>query len=162
MKYPDRDKKKSIKNLYEQMKKAKNSSDVSYDWIYAQSKNQNDLAKTKRKSLGIVPMSLNTFKEYSDEYIKGGFSEVSSLRKELYIIYKNREKKVSAGRDKIISPSKELEVAAKSRAILIRAYSDLNRIALDAIANSPAHKRDYEKHKELYERYFSLRLVDNE
>ena len=153
----------SIINSHKEIISAlKNSGD--YHWLISKCSSQSRLAGIERKSAGIVFMTLNTFKKYADEYIDGGFNEINRLRKEL----KNRTakgKKIKSQKQKesLSSYKKKLDDAERMRAILIRAYNDLNEICMDAISRSPQYQYDYNRHKSLYRKHFGISIaVDNE
>lgn len=155
---------KSVKALYDHMKLAKESSDESYNWLISKCDRQSSLAGLSRKSAGIHGMSLNTFKKYADDHVNGGYAAVDTLRRSLC---RNDKPKVELQKGRLKEKNadlrRRLEEAERFRAIILKAYSDLNRIALDAISASPQHSYDYQRHQELYGKYFGLTLIiDNE
>lgn len=153
----------SILNLHKEMLSAlKNSDD--YHWLISKCASQSALAAIDRKSAGITPMTLNTLKKYSEENIDKGFEEIDRLRKELKKLkVQNKKSKTQKQKESISSYKDRLDKAERSRAILIRAYNELNEICMDAIARSPQYQYDYNRHKNLYGKYFGIsEVVDNE
>lgn len=138
--------------------------DVSeYQWLISKCVTQSTLLNLERKSIGVIPMTLNTFKKYSNENISGGFSEINRLRKELK--NKDSNKKTSTQKtlqDNVVNCKVKLDEAERARSIIIRAYNDLNSICLDAISRSPEYQYDYKRHLELYRNYLSLALVKSD
>jgi len=157
----------SIIYLYDCMMNAKkNNNDGSYNWLLSKCKNQSSLCSIERKSTGIISMTLNTFKKYSNDNIDGGFEKINTLRKEIYNKYNPKVKTANKKENlkkKNLSVQKRLENSERQRAILLRAYKDLNQITLDAICNSPQYDYAYKKHSKMYYKYFNLSIiVDNE
>lgn len=152
----------SIISLYKEMQAAKECKDDSYNWLTSKCNNQSRLAQVSRKSAGIEAMALNTFKQYADTYIDGGFARINILRKELSKSSKSKIKvKEDRLKEKTTTIQQRLDQADRMRAILIKAYIELNAITLDAIASSPQYEYDYNRHKELYSKYFGISLVIN-
>ena len=152
-------KKESVKALYHAMKQALDNP-LDYVWLTSKCGSQAAIASVERKSIGIQPMTLNTLKKYSDVAFDGGFGQLDKLR----VAIKNKVKdgKIGAKRkkeDKAAFYKKKLDEAERLRAILIRAYTDLNRICLDSVKKNPEYKFDLDKHHELYREYLALRLV---
>jgi hypothetical protein len=152
----------SVKNLYREMILAIKGDSKKYKWLLSECLDQSNLCKIKREQSNIKPIALNTFKKYADIHIEGGFDRVNELRGTLKKRYlesvrtsKNIDKK-QADDDKV-----KLDEAVRARAILIRAYNDLNSICLDAISNSPKYQYDYEQHVKLYRSYFCLEAANN-
>ncbi|MCX7553725.1 hypothetical protein OS175_07530 [Marinicella sp. S1101] len=153
----------SILSLYEVMVTALNASDKNkYSWLLSKCVTQGSLSSTERKSLGIYPMTLNTIKRYADLYISGGFKQLDKLRKQLKTFQTSSNRASLKPRLSISDYKKRLAEAERMRAVLIRAYNDLNSIALDAIASSPQYVYDYERHNKLYCNYFGLSLVEDD
>ncbi len=153
---------KSITSLLNEMKKAiKNSSD--YSWLITNCANQKKLAYTSNIQLNIIGVSLNTFKKNADDYIEGGFAAIDKLRKQLKCkkCLSIKEKKERA-KNKNTSQQKKLEESERIRAELLRAYADLNKIALNAIISSDQYADEYEEHQALYMRYLGLKLVNKD
>lgn len=154
----------SVITLFKEMKIADKCNDDSYTWLITKCKSQSMLTSISRKSIGIEGMSLNTFKKYANEEINGGFSAINTLRKKIYNKHspkhKNHEKK-KRQRNHATDIKKKLTEAERYRAILIRAYYDLNQITLDAIKGNPQYEYDYRKHNELYKKYFSITMAVN-
>ncbi|WP_271912021.1 hypothetical protein [Vreelandella alkaliphila] len=153
-------KKSSVKALYDLMLSALNKP-VEYSWLTSKCGSQAAIASVEKKPLGIQSMTLNTFKKYCDAALDGGFEKLDKLR----IAIKNKalSGKSEAARkkkNKVAFNRKKLDEAERLRAILICAYTDLNRICLDAVKKSPEYKFDLDRHNELYREHFSLRLVD--
>jgi predicted nucleic acid-binding Zn-ribbon protein len=150
----------SVITLFEEMKKADRNRSESYSWIYLNCSNQADLAKIKRKSKSIVPVSLNTFKKYCNEYIEGGFDSIDSIREKLNKCGASEKKitKVSPA-DAFRKLERRIDELERSKAILIKGYNDLNEITLDLLSNSEGNSLEYRRHKELYSKYFGLSLV---
>ncbi len=150
----------SVKSLYHEMLLAVKSDGNNHNWLIRKCNRQSVLLGVQRKSLGIIPMTLNTFKKYADKYINGGFKEVERVRsiiKKKYLDKKsNQAKKIEENK---INYKIKLDEAERARAILIRAYNDLNKICLDAISRSPEYQYDYKRHLKLYGTYFSLELA---
>lgn len=134
-----------------------------YQWLISKCSDQSSFARVERKSIGVTPMTLNTYKKYAEDNIQGGFQEIERVRKKLKNKYiKPLPKSTETGKS-IDNYKQKLEKAERARAILIRAYVDLNSICLDAISRSPEFQYDFNRHKKLYETYFKLALtVDNE
>lgn len=133
-----------------------------YGWLISKCTSQSSLAAMERKGEGILAMSLNTFKKYANEVVPGGFDEIDDLRRALKsssIKLSLKSRKNAQNKEK--STKLMLEESERFRAILLKAYSDLNRICLDAISRSPEFEYDYQKHSELYSKYLGLRLVDD-
>ena len=152
----------SVKNLHKAMRNALTNDD-GFSWIIKKCGRQSSLASIERKSLEIQSISLNTFKEYADECIEGGFDTVDNLRKEIKNKYKNKKTtQTQTLKERSKTYKEKLEEAERQRAILIKAYNDLNKICLDAIKKTPEYQFDLERHNELYGRYFSLTLVSND
>lgn len=154
----------SIKSLYREMLLALKCNDYSYSWLISKCKNQSLMASISRQSVGIESMTLNTFKKYADKEIKGGFSSINELRKNIYK-KNNQELKINSKKDRQqehqASLKKRLEEAERYRSVLVRAYNELNQITLDAIKNNPQYEYDYQRHKELYSEYFGLKMAVN-
>lgn len=145
------------------MRKALKCNDRSYEWLINNCKSQADLASVERKSVGIQPMSLNTFKKYANEILDGGFKEIDRLRRTLKNYKQNKpaSKKLRL-KDDLERIKDRLDKAERTRAILIKAYSELNQITLDLLANTPKYQNEYERHKKLYAAHFGLcMVVDN-
>jgi hypothetical protein len=154
----------SIVSLYSEMLLARNCNDGSYSWLLSKCKNQSSLSTVERMSVNIKPMTLNTFKKYADVNVDGGFVCINTLRKELHKKYNPRLKstqKKKRAKDNILSLKQKLEGAERQRAVLLRAYSELNQIAVDAIKNSPQNEYEYKKHIKLYSSFFGLKVVVN-
>lgn len=152
----------SVINLYKLMLEAA-SGDGEYSWLTSKCGNQSKLAGIERKSADIMPMSLNTFKAYADECIDGGFCAVNALRKSLSAKSKKKSESASSKLKSMNRNYKEqLEESERMRAVLVKAYSDLNRICLDAVKKSPEYFYELERHNALYDQFFSLNLVSNE
>lgn len=153
----------SVCSLYKELLEAKHSKKPSLQWLKDNCKSQGKLASSKNKSLDIVPMSINTFKEYADKHIDGGFKAINKLRQD---IQKNNKPITKRKKSRITEEKAELKIklegAVRSRAIMIKAYNELNRITLDALATNKIYQRDYNKHIALYKDIFSLRLVGND
>lgn len=155
-------KQESLKNLYKAMCNALDDGD-SFAWIINKCGRQSSLASIERKSIGIQSMSLNTFKIHADEYIDGGFDTFNNLRKAINQKYKNKKPtQTQKFKESSKTYKEKLDEAERLRAILIRAYNDLNKICLDAVKKTPEYQYDLERHNELYGRYFSLTLVSND
>ena len=131
-----------------------------YDWLSSRCSNQSKLSTLERKSVGIIAMTLNTFKKYANENINGGFDEINRARQELHKKrLKNKVPKEKVFKNNITNYKTKLDEAERARAILIRAYNDLNTICLDAISRSPEYQYDYQRHLKLYGNYFSLKVA---
>jgi len=150
----------SIKSLYNEMMAALKNNDGQFNWLISKCSDQSKLSQLERKSVGIIPMTLNTFKKYADENIKDGFNEVNRVRKELNIKFSNKPN-TNKYKGNITSYKTKLDEADRARAILIRAYNDLNSICLDAIDRSPEYQYDYQRHLQLYGNYFNLNVATN-
>lgn len=153
----------SIINLSEHLQKAITDQRFRYQWLVAQCKTQGLLARTKKPEHDIIPMSLNTFKEYADAYLDGGFKSIDRLR--LTVLEqagkpkKSKQKRDDEMAEKVIALTDRLERVQQQKAVLQKAYFELNKITLQAIADAPHHRRSLERHSELYDSYFSLRLI---
>lgn len=154
-------KEESIRALYRTMVEAMNDPS-GYSWLISKCGSQAAIAAIERKTIGVHAMTLNTFKKHSDIALEGGFEQIDKLRVAL--------KKKSQGakrntanktKSRISDCKKKLDEAERLRAILIRAYADLNRICIDAINKAPEYQYDLDKHNELYRDYFSLKVVAN-
>ncbi|MBL3557596.1 MULTISPECIES: hypothetical protein [Marinobacter] len=155
-------KKESIKVLYRSMIDALQYPDA-YPWITSKCGSQAAIASVERRSIGIHAMTLNTFKKYSDAALDGGFEQLEKLRVAIKRKSKNANGETSKGtKSKTAVYKEKLDEAERLRAILIRAYTDLNRICLDAVRKSPEYQYDLDRHNELYREYFSLTLVAND
>lgn len=154
---------KSIVNLHKQMISSLKNSE-NYHWLISKCSSQATLANIERKSEGVVPMTLNTFKKYAEENIHEGFNEINRLRKEIIKIkLKNKKKNTDKQTKSISSYKNKLDNAERMRAVLIRAYNDLNEVCMDAISRSPQYQYDYNRHKILYGKYFGISIaIDNE
>ncbi|MEA1079187.1 hypothetical protein [Marinobacter qingdaonensis] len=156
----------SVKSLTETLARATQDRRYRHKWLVERCKTQGSLAQTHKPELNINPMSLNTFKKYADTFIDGGFQLIDKLR--LNVLEKaektktTKQEKSDAISKKVRSLSFQLELAQKQKAVLQKAYFELNEIALEAIANSPHRKRLLDRHNELYDKYFSLHVVDDE
>lgn len=154
-------KRDSIRILYFEMVEALKKPDE-YAWLTSKCGSQAAIASTDRKSIGIQAMTLNTFKKYSDIALEGGFDQLEKLRIAIRQKNKDSKNKLSSGKKSEIADYKhKLNEAERLRAILIRAYTDLNRICLDAVKKSPEYQYDLDRHNELYLDYFSLKVVGN-
>jgi len=155
--------KESIRALYHSMIEALKNPDA-YSWITSKCGSQAAIASVERKSVGIHAMTLNTFKKYSDTALDGGFEQLEKIRVAIKKKGKNsRNKKSNETKSKALFYKEKLNESERFRAILIRAYTDLNRICLDAVKKSPEYQYDLDRHNELYREYFSLTLVaDND
>lgn len=153
----------SVMRLNEHLQKAGRDQRFRYQWLVAQCGTQGLLAQTKKPELGIVPMSLNTFKNYADAYIEGGFKFLDELR--LTVLEqaekpkKTKQKRTDDMAVKIVALTDQLERVERQKAVLQKAYLELNNITLEVINDSPHHRRSLERHNELYNNYFSLRLI---
>lgn len=151
---------KSIISLFNEMVKALNANDDSYRWLLSICDNQSSLANAERKCIYINSMALNTFKKYSNQYIDGGFKEVNKVRVALKNKRRGGYKKVKVDlRSDIKTLKQKLEDAERTRAVLIRAYADLNSITLDALSGDSIFNSEYLRHQELYSKYFGLSVV---
>ena len=150
----------SIKSVHQELLNALSSNSDDYVWLRNNCNTQGKLASTERKSKHILPMSTNTFKTYADKHISGGFKEINALRKNLYSsqVKTNRTKK-DISKENINNLKDELDKATRSRAIMIKAYNELNRITLDAISSNETYQRDYNKHIDIYKGFFGLKIV---
>ena len=152
----------SVKNLYREMISATKGDSKKYKWLLSKCIDQSSLCEIDREQSNINSIALNTFKKYSDIHIEGGFEHVNKLRRTLKKRYLE-----SVGTSKNIVKKQaddykvKLDEAERARAILIRAYNDLNSICLDAISKSPEYQYDYEQHVMLYQSYFSLEIATN-
>lgn len=154
----------SVKSLFNEMILADKCDDDTYSWLILTCKSQSLLSSISRRSIGVEEMTLNTFKKYADNEIDGGFSSVNALRKKLYKKNNpklNRKAKKDRQRDRQTNLKVKLEEAERYRAIILRAYNDLNKITIDAIKTNPKYEYDYLKHEELYSEYFGLKMVVN-
>lgn len=153
----------SVMRLTEQLKKAARDQRFRYQWLVVQCGTQSLLARTKKPELRIVPMSLNTFKNYADSYIEGGFKFLDELRltvlKQSEKPKKTKQKRTNDMAVKIVALTNQLERVERQKAVLQKAYIELNKITLQVINDAPHHRRSLEQHNELYNNYFSLRLV---
>ncbi|MDP4532855.1 hypothetical protein Q9252_11940 [Marinobacter salarius] len=156
----------SVKSLSETLDKATQDRRYRYKWLLESCKTQGSLAQTNKPDLNIIPMSLNTFKQYANTYIDGGFQLIDNLRRDVLEkagkTKNTKQEKSDAISEKVRSLSSQLELAQKQKAVLQKAYFELNEIALEAIANSPHQKRLLDRHNELYDKYFSLRVVGDD
>ncbi|TMX78097.1 hypothetical protein [Photobacterium damselae] len=156
----------SVINLYTEMQNALNERSDKYTWITDKCNRQSELASIARKRKKIEGMALGSFKKYCNKYIDGGFEAVDNLRKSILKEYTsmdieevNPEKPVN----KLEEALREVESLRRDQAILVKAYNELNTIALDLIANSRGNSLEYQKHQDLFSSYFGLQLaVDNE
>jgi hypothetical protein len=154
-------KKDSVKALHLSMIDALKNPDE-YPWITSKCGSQASIALIERKSIGIQAMTLNTFKKYSELALEGGFEQLEKLRISIKQKCKNlNNKSLNNNRSKALAYKDKLDEAERLRAILVRAYTDLNRICLDAVRKSPEYQYDLERHNELYREYFSLKIVAN-
>lgn len=159
-------KRRSVINLYTEMQNAFNEKSDKYVWITAKCNRQSELASITRKGKKIEGMALGSFKKYCNEYIDGGFKAVDNLRKSILkeltstdVRESNSDKPVN----KLEEALSEIELLRRNQAILVKAYNELNTIALDLIANSKGNTLEYQKHQDLFSSYFGLQLaVDNE
>ncbi|WP_348708288.1 hypothetical protein [uncultured Pseudoalteromonas sp.] len=157
---------RSVINLYKEMQNAFNEKSDKYVWITAKCNRQSELASITRKGKKIEGMALGSFKKYCNEYIDGGFKAVDNLRKSILkeltstdVGESNSGKPVN----KLEEALSEIELLRRNQAILVKAYNELNTIALDLIANSKGNTLEYQKHQDLFSSYFGLQLaVDNE
>lgn len=153
----------SIMNLSEHLQKAVTDQRFRYQWLVSQCKTQGLLAQTKRPEHDIIPMSLNTFKEYADAYIEGGFRSLDQLRvailEQVDKPKNSRKKDDKEMAEKVVALTNQLERVQQQKAVLQKAYFELNKIMLQVITDAPHHRRSLERHSELYDNYFSLRLV---
>lgn len=150
----------SICSLHNELVKASSSKSYDFLWLRKKCNKQGQLALTERKSLNIIPMSLNTFESYANKHIDGGFETIDKLRLKLHSQRKKYHKRKKERVSEINTDLKDkLEEAIRSRAIMIKAYNELNRIALDAIAHNRTYERDYKKHIDLYKGFFGLKAV---
>ena len=157
----NRNKQQSILNLYLELKKLDTSTKKSELLFFCTS--QHKLTKYKDDSKRIIPMTLNTFKEYSNSCLEGGFATIDNLRKKLHENVTGRSgNKKRRKEEKLRVYKSKLEESERARAILIRAYNDLNSICLDAISINSPYEQDYKKHKLLYDNYFSLSLYNGD
>ena len=156
----------SVINLHREMQNAFNNRTDEYSWIVSKCNRQSELASVTRKGKKIKGMALGSFKKYCNEYIDGGFKAVDNLRKSILqqltsmdVLDKNPDKPVS----KLEEALDEIELLRRDQAVLVKAYNELNTIALDLIANSSGNSLEYQKHQNLFSSYFGLQLVvDNE
>lgn len=156
----------SVANLYAEMQKALNERSDQYTWITSKCHRQSELVGITRKGKKIQGMSLGSFKKYCDLYIDGGYGEVDRLRKKILedltsvgVEEINQKKPVN----KLEKAQQDIDALRRNQAILVKAYNDLNNIALDLIANSNGNTLEYQKHQDLFSSYFGLQLaVDNE
>ena len=156
----------SVVNLYFEMKKALKEQSEQYSWITSRCNRQSELATISRKGKKIESMSLGSFRKYCNLHIDGGFEEVDMLRKTLLeelnslAVEKINQKKPV---NKLEEAQRKIDALSRNQAILVKAYNELNSIALDLIANSNGNTLEYQKHQELFSSYFGLKLVvDNE
>ncbi|MCW7554530.1 hypothetical protein NX722_18255 [Endozoicomonas gorgoniicola] len=154
---------KSVIALFNEMTKALEEGCDNYHWLISKCRTQSSLSLIERASDNIHPMTLNTFKKYSNLYIDGGFESINKIRIQLKTKRPNSlpAKKKQRQEEKVIDIQSKLEEAERMRAVLLRAYNELNKITLDALVNSPQCQNDYQKHKKLYASYFGLNLVKN-
>lgn len=153
-------KRNSIECLYRFLKPEIESEEGTPKWIYEACATQESLARLTRQDENIIGMSVNTFKKYCDEYLPGGFAEIDSIRKTLSREGNQRNKKpVKVARNPDVSYKRKLDKADRERAMLIRAYWDLNKILLDALPHAPLGEIEYRKHQEIYGKYMSLTMV---
>ncbi|NVE90726.1 hypothetical protein [Vreelandella titanicae] len=155
-------KKESVVALYHSMICALDNP-TDYAWLISKCGSQAALASVEKQTKGIQAMTINTFKKYSDAALDGGFGRLDELRIVLKKRAQNGKNEVSREKKKDIAFYKEkVDEAERLRAILIRAYTELNRICLEALKKSPEYKFDLDRHSDLYREYFALRLVDKD
>ena len=154
----------SVVNLYTEMKKALDERSEQYSWLTSKCNRQSELAAVSRKGKKIEGMSLGSFRKYCDLNIDGGHDEVDKLRNailnelsELAAEEINQNKPVN----KLEEAEQKIDALRRNQAILVKAYNDLNSIALDLIANSNINTLDYQKHQDLFSSYFGLKLAVN-
>ena len=155
---------KSVINLYKLLLEASDIFSDDYLWLAESCKSQGALAKVKKTGLGIIPMSLGTFKTYCNDYIEGGFEQVNIKRQKVISMYKRKEDKQNLKpKETIASLKNKLDQAHRARAVLMKAYHELNSITLDVMSENSAYKQNYKAHCELYANHFGLNLViDND
>jgi len=151
-------KKESIRALHQSMVSALKYPEEHY-WITSKCGSQAATASIERESIGILSMTLNTFKKHADLELEDGFYQIEKLR----IAIKNnsypKNLRIKKDKSKAETYKEKLIEAERLRAILIRAYADLNNICLDAVKKSPEYQYDLDRHNELYKEYFSLRVI---
>lgn len=156
----------SVISLHTEMHFVLSENANKHSWLTSKCTSQGDLAGISRKAKGIMSMSLNTFKAYCDEYIDGGFALVNTQRKKInneISIVNNQADEMGKPQSKLDEALKEIDKLRRNKAILIKAYNDLNRLTVDLIANSEGNSFEYTKHKALFSSYFDLKLaVDND
>ncbi len=154
-------KESSINVLYQEMLMSLKGDPCEHKWLTSNCNTQTSLSKIERKSVGIIPMTLNTFKKYADNLITGGFEEVNRLRLEIKKKSSQiKPSKIKTLKSNITDYKTRLDESERARAILIRAYNELNGICLDAISRSPEFQYDYRRHLSLYSKYFGLTVQE--
>jgi hypothetical protein len=136
-------KSKSIELLYDLLNVASNDC-IKYRRLISACKTQQGLANYHDPKLGIISMSLNTFKRYANNCTKNDitFSAIDLLRKE---VTGGSNSSVTNHTPKTISENKDA-----MRLAVIYAYNELMKIAKPLILNDDAALEDFQLHIEKF------------
>ena len=154
----------SVVNLYTEMIKASNEVSEQYTWITSKCHRQGELAGITRKGKNIKGMSLGSFRKYCDLYIDGGHDKVDELRKTIHGEISSIEAEEANQKkpvNKLEEAQRDIDALRRNQAILVKAYNELNSIALDLIVNYNGNTLEYQKHQDLFSSYFGIQLAVN-
>lgn len=137
---------KSIELLYGLLNVADNNR-IKYKRLINACKTQQDLANYHDLKLGIVSMSLNTFKHYANNCEKShiSFASIDLLRKEIKGI--SYDSNTNTNPQRLINEERNIDA---KRLAVIYAYNDLLKIAKPLIINDDASLEDFQRHLERF------------